>query len=229
MRKFQTAPTLSSESPNSTVAAPSHSLGRPLWSIPEYLRASISNYLFLKESSGSHDIIVCLGCTVFERSAGRGIRMYKEGRCGKLLFTGGPNHKVGGNEATLMAQLALEAGVPIRDVLVDPCSTNTLENCLHTRAILKHYNVDSIAFVSIHYHSRRACETYRLVSEAPQLPAVIPYSSAFYNHHNWHRSERGRRDVIGEISRMASYLPERQCPEPGRFLDDIRRTTALWC
>jgi len=197
-------------------------------SFPRNLRESIGAFVFLEESVGSFDIAVCLGCTCYRRSAVTGIGMYQSGRCRKLLFTGGPNSSIGGNEAILMARLALDAGVPIADVLVDPCASNTFENCLRVKEILGcKQSSSSLAFVSIHYHSRRACETYRVVTGGSTLPAVITYPSTFYTDKDWHRSERGRQDVLGELARMEIYFNEHQCPEPRLLLNAIRAHAAL--
>lgn len=202
--------------------------------LPKHLSESIGAFLFLEESAGSFDVAVCMGCTCYHKSVTTGVKLYRSGRCRKLLFTGGPNPRIGGNEGALMAQLALEEGIPATDILVDHCATNTFENCLHARRIIQQKikpvsvvrkykkDVPLLAFVSIHYHSRRVCETYRMISGSSTLPASIPYSSDFYTAENWYQSERGRRDVIGELKRMIAYFPKDQCPETWTLLKAIK-------
>lgn len=195
----------------------------------------ITDYIFLKEDLEKVDVAICLGCTAYTKPVREGIRLYLAGRCNKLLLTGGENTRLRGNEAMLMAGIALAAGVPSRDLIVDPCASNTLENCKNAIDLIRRHQGDpslprrnrpKTGLVTIHFHSRRALETFRWASDEEHHPVMIPYDSAYYSSLDWLQSERGRRDVIGELTRMEAYLPVGFSPELHDLMAKLRGCSA---
>src|SRR5690606_26500629 len=49
-----------------------------------------------------------------------------------------------------------QAGVPVRNILIDEESKNTNENALNTNSIFKDNSINSIILVTSGYHQRRA-------------------------------------------------------------------------
>ncbi|WP_071778293.1 YdcF family protein [Cyanobium sp. PCC 7001] len=224
--------------PASTISGSTHSItahaiapSESLFQKDSSLTQELTQYIFLEERLSTFDVAICLGCTSYSKPIRKGIQLYHSGHCSKLLLTGGENARLKGNEAMLMAGLALAAGIPSRDLIVDPCASNTLENC--TNAIdLLHRHQHSLppasrrkprtALVAIHFHSRRALETFRWVSDGEVLPTVIPYPSSYYTYRDWFQSQRGCRDVLGEIARMETYLPLGFSPELEYLVSRLR-------
>jgi hypothetical protein len=67
-------------------------------------------------------------------------RLHRDGRAPLVLFTGGFGSGSGGltePEAYVFKKRALARGVPEEAVLVEPCSTNTKQNALFSRELLR--------------------------------------------------------------------------------------------
>lgn len=81
-----------------------------------------------------------------------GIQLYKEGKASKLLMTGddGGFHA---NEVATMKRLAVEAGVPETDILVDGQGYRTYESC---KRAVQVFNIRESIIVTQRFHLARA-------------------------------------------------------------------------
>ncbi|ROQ98211.1 uncharacterized SAM-binding protein YcdF (DUF218 family) [Streptomyces sp. 2132.2] len=106
---------------------------------------------------GSHDLGV----------ADTTVDLYRRGMAPLIVFTGATSRttqaRMPRGEAIHYRERALELGVPPAAVLAEPKATNTGENILFTRAILreKRVEVESVLLVSKPYEERRAYATAR--------------------------------------------------------------------
>lgn len=97
------------------------------------------DYMHMDMTLEPSDLIVGFGC-YNEDIALRAAQLYHGGYAKQILFTGG----LGRNtkqmwtepEADRFARIAIEAGVPPQDILIENQSTNTAENILFTRKML---------------------------------------------------------------------------------------------
>ncbi len=117
------------------------------------------------------DAIVVLGAAVW--SGGRpspilrgrlshAVALFQAGAGEYLLFSGGVG-KHPPSEAEVMARIARDAGVPSERLVLERNSTNTLENALHCRAILRAHGWQRITVVTDDYHLPRALLAFRLL------------------------------------------------------------------
>lgn len=81
-----------------------------------------------------------------------GIQLYKEGKASKLLMTGddGGFHA---NEVATMKRLAVEAGVPETDILVDGQGYRTYESC---KRAVQVFNIHKGIIVTQRFHLARS-------------------------------------------------------------------------
>ncbi|MBP9709916.1 YdcF family protein [Patescibacteria group bacterium] len=81
-----------------------------------------------------------------------GIQLYKEGKVSNLLMTGddGGFHA---NEVATMKRLAIEAGVPEKDILVDGHGYRTYESC---KRAVQTFNIRQAIVVTQRFHLARA-------------------------------------------------------------------------
>ena len=187
------------------------------------LICQIGDYIFLPSNTAKVDVAICLGCTCYQRATMQAVRLFQSGQCSTLLFTGGPNRKIGGNEAIMMANLACSMGVRPNAILIDEASTNTLENSIHSRQILEQQSPEgpapeqaqssdhvttntTITLISIHYHSRRAYETFSRTLGKKYALTTTSYPSRHYTAADWFASDRGQMDVSEELRKIHSYL-----------------------
>lgn len=106
---------------------------------------------------GSHDT----------RVADRAAELYLEGWAPLLIFSGGLGRFTQElwteTEADLFARIAKEKGVPAQVILIENKSTNTGENVLFTRQLLKQKNMDPQSFILVQkpYMERRTVATFQ--------------------------------------------------------------------
>jgi uncharacterized SAM-binding protein YcdF (DUF218 family) len=106
---------------------------------------------------GSHDT----------RVAERAAELYLEGWASYLVFSGGLGRLTKESwtetEAELFARIAMQKGVPAEAILIENRSTNTGENILFTRELLKQKDLDPQRFILVQkpYMERRTYATFQ--------------------------------------------------------------------
>lgn len=129
---------------------------------------------------GSHDL----------RVAERGAQLWLDGWAPWLLLSGGlgnlTRHIWNEPEADQFARIARERGVPDDRILVENRSTNTGENILFSRELLRARGLDPQSFLLVQkpYMERRSFATFRklwpekgLIVTSPQIP-LLDYPNA---------------------------------------------------
>ncbi len=84
------------------------------------------------------------------------VSLYKGGYAPKILMSGGTDANTNVNEAETMKKIAIDAGVPEADILMETKSTSTYENFLFSQTILNSANLHSVIIVTDPYHNARA-------------------------------------------------------------------------
>lgn len=153
---------------------------------------------------GSHDL----------RVAEYAVELYKQGYAPMIIFAGGVAHQDDmlstgwpKAEAEMMADLALKAGVPLENILIENQSTNTGDNFRFTKKLLedKDLNYRSFIFVQKPYMERRVWATFKI--EWPGKKAVI--TSPPISFENYCNEEFPMDKVInimlGDLQRIKIY------------------------
>lgn len=113
----------------------------------------IWDYLRLGQKPEKCDCIVGFG-NFNTDIARRAAELYHQGFAPKILFTGGLGRNTEGlltePEAVRFARVAIECGVPEADILVEDRSTNTKENILFTRELLKKHKIVHQRILGVH-------------------------------------------------------------------------------
>lgn len=84
------------------------------------------------------------------------ISLYKNDWAPLLIFSGAAQDKTGPSNALAMRKLAIDAGVPAGDILIEEDSANTQQNAENTNQLLAEYDIKSVILVTSGYHQRRA-------------------------------------------------------------------------
>jgi uncharacterized SAM-binding protein YcdF (DUF218 family) len=139
------------------------------------------------------DVVVVLGAAVWPGNrpshalsdrVNTGIRLYKEGLVRKILFSGGPSDRPDIlHEVEVMRRMALDAGVPDEDIVLDPDGINTQETVNQTAKILADRGWDRVLAVSHFYHlprikmayARAGIEVYTVPAEETHVLLKLPY------------------------------------------------------
>jgi|WetSurMetagenome_2_1015567.scaffolds.fasta_scaffold34173_2 uncharacterized SAM-binding protein YcdF (DUF218 family) len=114
--------------------------------------------------NGSADAAIVLGAAVwdgqpspvFEERIKHAIDLYRAGRVGAIIFTGGVGEGESTAEAIAASRYAIERGVAPGDMYCETASRFTHENLLGAKAIIEQQHFDRVLIVSDPLHMRRA-------------------------------------------------------------------------
>lgn len=111
------------------------------------------DYMRLNMPLRKADCIVGFGC-YNEDIALRAAELYHAGYAPKVLFTGGLGRNTKEmwteSEAERFARIAISAGVPEQDILIENRSTNSAENILFTRQLLRERGISAARLLGVH-------------------------------------------------------------------------------
>ncbi|KAF0817887.1 hypothetical protein KIS4809_3405 [Bacillus sp. ZZV12-4809] len=139
------------------------------------------------------------------------IRLYKEGRAKKLLFSGGV--KWPGNELTEAEKLMKKAilyGIPSSDLFIENTSLHTKENVLASMLVMDRMcgmeNISNIILVTAPFHMRRLHLTFKTY-----MPGWINYSLVSSNDgatgkSHWKQHPSGRKRAFDEAKKIIIYV-----------------------
>ncbi len=85
-----------------------------------------------------------------------GVKLYQAGLSDKIIMSGAAYHDNVPSNAEEMAQIAIDAGVPAGDVIIEKKSRNTHQNAAFVKETLAKQSAKKIALVTSAYHQRRA-------------------------------------------------------------------------
>lgn len=84
------------------------------------------------------------------------VSLYKNHYAAKILMSGGTDKETNVNEAETMKKIAMQAGVPETDILLEEKSNSTYENFALSQKILNKAGLHSVIIVTDPYHNARA-------------------------------------------------------------------------
>lgn len=140
-------------------------------------------YLAPQDKLVKADAIVAIsGGETTSRTLGA-VKLYDQGYAPTIIFSGAAQDPTSVSNAAAMKTIAVRAGVPASDILIEEDSVDTYENAQNTARIIKDHNIKSIILVTSPYHQRRASiEFKRALGKDIK---VIDHSAS---DENWRRS-----------------------------------------
>jgi len=133
------------------------------------------------------------------------INLYKRGWGSKLIFSGAASDKLGPSNAAVMKKLAVDSGVPERDIYIDEKSETTGENAKNVAKIFEENSIETAILVTSGYHQRRAnLEFSRYVSGTTVFdsPVLIDKDWSFW----WWTSLRGWWLAVSELVKIVIFF-----------------------
>lgn len=188
----------------------------------------IWDYMKLHQMPQKADCIVGFG-NFNSNIARRAAQLYLQGYAPKLLFTGGLGRNTLGilpeAEADRFARVAMECGVPEKDILRENKSTNTAENILFTRKTLEDMHLPHGHLLGVHqpFMERRIWAAmgvywpeaeFRVTSPRVTIPEYLEHAKR-----QGVTEEAAVSVIVGDLQRMELYaklgyqLPQ-QIPAP---------------
>lgn len=184
----------------------------------------ITDYIFLEDPVTKADVIFIPGCARPDHTE-EAARLYREGVAPLLLPSGGYTKLEGGFrgvrsggdrygsdfecEADFLKAVLMANGVPETAILTEREATYTLENAEKTRVLLEEKGlmdkIHKAVLCCKAHHARRSYLYYNMVFPDLQiLVHPVPVDGA--DRENWYKTEKGRKLVFGELSRMGQQL-----------------------
>ncbi len=150
----------------------------------------------------------------------KAVELYKAGRAGKILFSGGKVWEGQGEpEAVVMRQGAMQRGVPAEACLIETDSKHTKENVLASLLILDRafmlHSIRRLLIVTTTYHMKRCYLTLKQYMPAWIEYSLCPVDDLTTKADNWWLHESGRNLVNIESRKMIRYV------KSGAIADDV--------
>jgi len=190
---------MKTEHPSIAITEETQELAKILW-----------NYHLLNHQMVKSDCILTLGSHDL-RVANRAAELYLQGLAPLLIMSGGLGNVTKGvwtvPEADQFAQIAINMGVPEKDILIENKSTNTGENIQFTGELLKANQLDPQSFIVVQkpYMERRSFATFKKHWPDKELVVTSPQLS-FDEYPNEEISkERVINIMVGDLQRIRYY------------------------
>lgn len=182
------------------------------------------DYLNLQHPLRKADVIIGFGSydtTTAERAA----RLYLDGWAPLLLFSGGLGKGTEGfftrAEADTYAEIAMQCGVPQKDILIENRSTNSGENIVFSKDLLLAQSIHAKSALIVHkpYMGRRVYATIQ--KQWPELEIhIAPSEISFDDHRSSYLAYGGTEDeiinsMVGDFQRIGLFAEKGyQIPQP---------------
>ena len=150
-------------------------------------------------------IVAVSGGDTFARTD-EAIKLYQNGWADKLIFAGAAQDKSGPSNAAVMANRAIQAGVPISVIEVDEDSATTAENAANTSSILKDNDIHTVILVTSGYHQRRASLEFNKRA-GDTMVLNHPTNDKDWNG-LWWATPRGWWLAGGELAKIGAFFVE---------------------
>lgn len=174
----------------------------------------IWDYLGLHQTPEAADVIVGFG-NFNDNIARRAAELYLQGLAPKILFTGGLGRNTVGllpeSEAARFARVAMECGVPERDIIREDRSTNTAENILFTKRLLEERNIPHDRILGVHQPFMERRITAAVGVNWPELDFSVTSPQVTIEQYLEDSKKQGITEqaaiavIVGDFQRMKIY------------------------
>lgn len=157
-----------------------------------------------REGCKAVDAIVAVSGGDTAARTGHAISLYKNEWAPLLIFSGAAQDKTGPSNALAMRKIAIDAGVPAADILIEEDSANTQQNAENTNQLLAEYDIKSVILVTSGYHQRRASLEFNRKLNDGVIIQNSPTSDRDWNWY-WWATPRGWWLAGGEFVKIIAF------------------------
>jgi len=148
------------------------------------------------------------------------IKLYKEKRIQKIIFSGGigretEESKRNETEAVQMKRLALENGVLEEDIILEDKSSTTIENCANIASMLEDEleSIEGITLISSVWHLKRCLAIAKKCISSKITYLFAPAEDEIACRDIWKNNEMGRKIIEKEVQLLGKHATQ------GRIFD----------
>ncbi|MCW7469183.1 YdcF family protein [Leptospira kanakyensis] len=170
----------------------------------------IWDFLTQKDNLDKADLIFVL-CSHDIRIAKYAADLYRNGYAKQILFSGGINfftkNIFSDSEADSFAKLALNEGIPAKDIIIENNSTNTGENIQFTKSLLNRKNIKVNSIIAIQKPSMTLRVRLALDKQWPENQFIIsaPDYSLLDAPHSHINLFMIINEIVGDLQRIITY------------------------
>ena len=171
-----------------------------------FIRA-VTEFIFVQDAPEKADVIFIPGSRKVEHAI-RAAELYRAGYAPYVLpsgrFTIARGYFL---EWHFLKTVLMKHGVPESAILREDQATYTWENAQFSHDVLKAQGIAcNTAILACHaFHARRALLYYQ--AAMPQVRFLVcPAPTPGYTREDWHRTQKGRDRVLGEVARLGSQI-----------------------
>lgn len=172
------------------------------------------NYMVLNQSITKSDIIIGCGCANLDIPV-KCAELYKKGYAPKILFAGGfgkiTKDEFSKTESEIYKDIAIQNGVPKKDIIIETNSTNTGDNFRYAREILIDKNIKFEKIIVVHkkLNERRTFSSAKAILADKDITITSPDMTFddFINYldKNKDKIENILSVLLGDIQRIIIY------------------------
>jgi uncharacterized SAM-binding protein YcdF (DUF218 family) len=148
------------------------------------------------------DAIVIISGGETQQRVSEGVKLYQDGWAPFLIMSGAARDE-GTSNALAMKKMALSAGVPDKQIVVEEEATNTFENALKVKNIIQTQKITKMILVTSPYHQRRASQVFHMALRG--LPIEIINHSAKdskWRKNGWWENNWARKITFSELQKI---------------------------
>ncbi len=169
----------------------------------------IWDYMLMHHEMKRMDAIFILGSNDL-RVAERAAELYHQGLAEYVICSGG-NGKGSlfeKTEAEMFSEVLIDKGLPVNKILLEPNATNTGDNIVFTKKMIKEkgLNINSFILVQKPYMERRSYATFKKQWPGPEIIVTSPELS--YEEYMNDEKEKGFNSIeilVGDLQRIKEY------------------------
>lgn len=174
-----------------------------------YYAKIIWNYMLMHQKMKKMDALFILGSNDL-RVADRAAELYHDGMSDYIICSGGngKNSAFEKTEAEMFSSRLIKLNIPKEKILLEPNATNTGDNILFTKKMLKEKKLNFHSFILVQkpYMERRSYATFKKQWIGPEVIVTSPQLSyeQYINEDN--NFEKNFIDVmVGDLQRIKEY------------------------
>jgi uncharacterized SAM-binding protein YcdF (DUF218 family) len=163
----------------------------------------ISFYLAPQDKLDSADAVVVVSGGETDLRTQAGAKIVLAGLASKLIVSGAA--KEGPSNARTMKQIAIKAGVPENDIIMEEQAEDTFANARYSLEILKEHNWHKIILTTSPYHQRRAYLSFAREAKKEDFDLKIinqPAVDSAWRKNGWWNNEWARQITVTEIQKI---------------------------
>ena len=169
-----------------------------------FLFLNAGNFLVTYDKPKNADVIVVLSGDKGTR-AQYAVTLYKQGYANKIILSGGIVYNKT-TMAQLMAEQAVELGVPSKNIILEDKADSTFDNAIFTRDILLKNDFRSAIIVTSDYHTRRSKMIFNNVFKGSNIKLTYCASvGEYFDKEKWWVSNKSAMIVINEYIKFIGY------------------------